>query len=131
MHEYSKIYKFWIFSWIFNFLNIHLVEKYLKTSWIFKIFMNIHDIQVGTIPRWPLGCCAVMLWSTVWVMNKKSEKEPSKLILIQSIIRNKTFNFGKAVFCFFVFWPLSKSLSHPKRWFKSCSQAELALATVL
>ena len=47
MHEYSKK-----IIWIFNFLNIHFVKKYSKTSWIFKIFMNIHDIQVGTIPRW-------------------------------------------------------------------------------
>jgi len=38
LFEYST---FWIF----------FVKKNSKTSWIFMIFMNIHDIQVGTIPR--------------------------------------------------------------------------------
>ena len=46
----------WI--WIFNFLNIQFVKKYSKMSWIFMIFINIHDIQVGTIPR--------SLWQTRW-----------------------------------------------------------------
>ena len=55
-NKYSKICtniqkKNWIFIWIFNFLNIHFVKKNSKMSWIFMIFMNIHDIQEGTIPR--------------------------------------------------------------------------------
>ena len=40
---YLNIQLFWIFI---------LWKKYSKLSWIFMIFVNIHDIQVGTIPRW-------------------------------------------------------------------------------
>ena len=39
-----------IFEYYLNI--IYFVKKYSKMSWIFMIFMNIHDIQVGTIPRW-------------------------------------------------------------------------------
>ena len=40
LFEYST---FWIFI---------LWKNNQKTSWIFKIFMDIHDIQVDMIPRW-------------------------------------------------------------------------------
>ena len=49
MHEYSKFEYLFEYStfWIFILWN-----KYSKkTSWMFKIFMNILNIQVGVIPR--------------------------------------------------------------------------------
>ena len=49
IQKYAWIFKIWRFIRIFNFLNIHFVKKNSKTSWIFMIFMNIHDIHVGMI----------------------------------------------------------------------------------
>ena len=45
------------YAWIFKKIEYStfwisiLWKKIQKMSWIFMIFMNIHDIQVGTIPR--------------------------------------------------------------------------------
>ena len=70
MHEYSKNV---IFEYLFEYSTFWIFilwKKKSKTSWIFKIFMNIHDIQVGMIPR------CTFIYHAVWRITIKNRRSP-------------------------------------------------------